>query len=60
MMRVMCSIPIWLAPSRIGGRPRPASFIGRCPSSVRKLERKPIACRVALLSVPSMVVSSLS
>ena len=56
-MRVRCSIPIWTDLSRIGGRPRLASFIGRCTSSMGKLGRRSMACRVALLSMSSMVVS---
>jgi hypothetical protein len=60
MLCVRCLIPIWMALSRIGGRPRPASFNGRCTPSVGKLGRRFIACLVALLSMPSIVVCCLS
>ena len=50
-------MPIWLNLPRIGGRPRPAYFSGRCTPSVGKSERRFIACFMALLSMPSMVVS---
>ncbi len=60
MTRVRCSIPICIALSRIGERPRPASFKGRCTPSVKMMGRRPRACRIALLRMPSMVVSCLS
>ena len=60
MTRVRCSIPIYLALFRMGDRPRPASFRGLCTPSVGKLVRRPRACLVALLRIPSMVISCLS
>jgi hypothetical protein len=44
----------------IGERPRLASFRGLCAPSVGKLGRKSRACLIALLRMPSMVVSCLS
>ncbi len=58
--RVRCSIPICAALSRIGERPKPVSFRGRCTPSVRKFGKMTIACLLALLSMPSIVVSCLS
>jgi hypothetical protein len=58
--RVRCSIPIFVTLSRIGERPRPASFRGICTPSVEKLGRRLIACLIVLLSMPSIVVSFLS
>ena len=60
MILMRCSIPIYVALSRIGERPRPASFRGLCTHSVGKLGRSPRACLIALLRMPSMVVSCLS
>ena len=60
MTRVRCSIPICAALSRMGGRPRPASFRDFCTPSEGKFGRRPIACLIDLLSIPSMVVSCLS
>ena len=60
MTRVRCSIPICVALSRMGGRPRPASFRGFCTASEGKFGRRPIACLIALFSIPSLVVSCLS
>jgi len=48
-----------VALSRMGDRPRPASFRGLCTPSVEKLGRRPRACLIALLRIPSMVVSCL-
>ena len=48
-----------MALSRIGGRPRPASFCGMCTPSTGKLGRRPRACLVALLRMPYIVVSCL-
>ena len=60
MTRVRCSIFICVALSRMGDRPRPASFKGLCTSSMGKLERRPRACLIALLRILSMVVRCLS
>jgi hypothetical protein len=60
MMRVRCSLSVWVAASRVGGRPRPVSFKGRCTPSVGKLGRRFIAFLMFLLSMPSMVVICLS
>ena len=60
MTRVRCSIPIWVALSCMGGRPRPTSFRGLCTPSEGKFGRMPMACLIALLRIPSMVVSCLS
>ena len=60
MPRVRCSIPICVALYRIDERPRPASFRGVCTPSVEKVSRKPRACLIALLRMPSMVESCLS
>ena len=60
MMRVRCSIPIWVALCGISGRTRPASFNGRCTPSVGKSGRRFVACLITLLSMSSMVVSCLS
>jgi hypothetical protein len=46
--------------SRMGGRPRPASFWGLCTPSIGKLGSRPRACLIALLRIPSMGVSCLS
>jgi len=58
--RVMCSIPIYVALSRMGDKPRPASFRGLCTPPEGKLGKKPRACLIALLMIPYMVVSCLS
>ena len=60
MTRVRCSIPICVALSRMGGRPRPASLRGFCMPSEGKFGRRPIACLIALFRIPSMVLSCLS
>ncbi len=60
MTRVRCSISICVALSRMGGRPRSASFWGFCTPSMGKLGSRPRACLVALLRILSMVVSCLS
>ncbi len=60
MTRVRCSILICVALSRMGGRPRPASFRGFCTPSEGKLGSRSRACRIALLRIPSMVVCCLS
>jgi hypothetical protein len=60
MTRVRCSVPICVALSRMGGRPRPASFWGFCTPSMGKFGRRPRACLVALVRIPSMVVRCLS
>ena len=57
MTRVRCSIPIYVSLSRMGGRPRSASFRGFCTPSEGKFERRPMACLIALFRIPSMVVS---
>ena len=46
--------------SRMGGRPRPASFRGFCTPSEGKFGRRPMALLIALFRIPSMVVSCLS
>jgi hypothetical protein len=58
--RVRRSISICAALSRIGERPKPANFRGRCTPSVGKFGRRPIACLIALLRMPSIFVSCLS
>ena len=60
MTRVRCSIPICVALSRMGDRPRPDYIKGLCTPSVGKIGRRPRTCLVALLRIPSMVVSCLS
>jgi len=60
MTRVRCSIPICVALSRIGGRPRPASFRGICTPSEGKFGRRPMVCLIALFRISSMIVSCLS
>jgi len=57
MVRTRCSIPIWVALSLIEGRPSPRSWSGRCTPSVRKLGSRPMAWRMALFNMPSMVLS---
>ena len=59
MSRVRCSISICVALSRIGEKPRPASFSKICTPSVGKLGRRPRACLIALLRMSYMVVSCL-
>ena len=54
---VMCSTPIWVALSLIRGSPRPASLSRRWTPSVGKFGSSPMGCRIALLSIPSMVIS---
>ena len=49
-----------MALSRMDGKPRPASFNGLCTPCVEKLGRRPMACRMALLSMPYMAVICLS
>ena len=53
-------IPICVALSRMGERPRPASFKGLCTPSVGKMGRRHRACLIDLLRMSSMVVSCLS
>ena len=60
MTRVRCSIPICVALSRMGGRQRPASFRIFGTPSDGKFGRRPLACLIALFSIPSMAVSCLS
>jgi hypothetical protein len=60
MTRLRCSIHIYVALSRMGGRPRPASFWGLCTPSMGKLGNRPRACLIALFRIPFMVVSCLS
>ena len=43
-----------------GGRPRPGSFWDLCTPSMGKLGSRTRACLIALLRIPSMVVSCLS
>ena len=59
MTRVRCSNPICVALFLMGGRPRPASLRGFCTPSECKFGRRPIACLIALFTIPSMVVSCL-
>ncbi len=59
-VRDPCSIPICVAISCMGGRPRPASFRGLCTPFEGKFGRRPMACLIALFKIPSMVVSCLS
>ena len=56
MLWVWCSIPICVVLSLIHGSPRPISFGGLWNSSVGKLERRPVARRSALFSMPSISV----
>ena len=51
------SIPICVARSSIEGSPSPNSFRGHCTPSVGKFGSRPMACRMALLRMPSIVVS---
>ena len=60
MTRARCSILICVALSRMGVRPRPASFRGFCTPSVGKFGKRPMACLVALFMIPSLVVSCFS
>ena len=57
---VRCSTPILVALSLMEGNPRPTSLSWRWTPSVGKFGRNPMDCRVALLSIPSMVVSWIS
>jgi hypothetical protein len=50
-------MPIWVAMYRMGGGPRPASFSDLFTSSVGNVVRRPMACRIALLSMSSIVAS---
>ena len=60
--RVRCSIPVCVALSRMGVKPKPASFRGLCTPSMGKLgrSRSTRACLIAVLRMPSMFVSCLS
>jgi hypothetical protein len=49
------SIPICVALSCMGGRPRPDSFRGICTPSEGKFGRRPMACLIALFKIPSML-----
>ncbi len=49
-----------MAISRMGGKPRPASFKGLCTPSQGKFGRRPRACLIASFGIPSMVISCLS
>jgi hypothetical protein len=60
MARVRCPVPICVALSRMGGRPRPASFRGFCMPSEGKFGSRPMACLIALFSMPSKIVGCLS
>ena len=60
IIRVRCSIPNCVALSRMGGKPRPASFRGICTPSEGKFGRRPMAYLIALFRIPSMVVSFFS
>ena len=57
IIRMRCSIPICVVLSRMGARPRPASFSGLYTSSVGKLGKRPKASLIVLLSMPSIVVN---
>ena len=57
IVRVRCSTPIWVALSLMEGISRQASISGRWTPSMGKFGRIPIACRMALLSMPYMVVN---
>jgi hypothetical protein len=54
---VMCSTSIWVALFLMRSSPRPASLNGRWTPSVGKFGSNPMICRIALLSIPSMVDS---
>ena len=58
--RVRYSMPTCMALSRMGDRPKPASFRGLLTPSDGKLGRRPRACLIALLRISSMVVSCIS
>jgi len=60
MTRVRYSIPVCVALSHIGERPRTASFRGLCSPSMENLGRRPRACLITVLRMPSMVVNCLS
>ena len=60
MLLRRCSIPIWVALSRMEGSPRPISFVGLWTPSVGKLWSMPVARRSALLRMRSISVSCLS
>ena len=60
MTGVRCAVPIWVALSRMGGRPRLAAFRGFWTPSEGKFGKRPMACLIALFSIMSMVVSCLS
>jgi len=55
IVRVRCLTPIWGALSLIGSSIRPTSLSARWTPSVGKFGRGPMACRMALLIMPSMV-----
>jgi len=57
VVRTRCSIPIWVALFLIEGRPSPISLSGLCTPSMGKLGSRPMAWRMALFRMPSMVVS---
>ena len=57
IVRTRCSTPIWVALSLIERRPRPISLRGLCNPSVKKFGNRPMACRMALFRMPSIVVS---
>ncbi len=57
MVQVRCSIPIWVVVFFMGACPGPDSLSGICTPSVGKIGNSPMACLLALLSMPSMVVS---
>ncbi len=55
--RMSCFNPIRVAMSLMDGKLRPSSLSGRCTPSGGKLGRRLIARRMALLSMPSIIVS---
>jgi len=57
VVRIRCSSPNPMALSFPDGRPRPNFFGGRYTHFFGKFNRRPVSCLVALLSIPSMVVS---
>ena len=57
MVRTRCYSPIWVALSLIVGTPSPSSLSRLCTPSVRVLDSRPMAWRMALFNLPSIVVS---
>ena len=56
-VRIRSYIPIWVALFLMDAMPRLISFGGRCTPSIKKFDKRPVACLMALLSMPSISVS---